>query len=154
VGRERERARRRGFWVQGSVRGVGVGDEGAVVVMVEREVVGAAGVGDEEVVERVVGCGVEVGVVKVSSSVVVMVAHMMGARLMRRMGWRVELFQVLEGSGLWGGSGVWIVGWGMRVLVRDVLDRWRRTSRFWTRWDALCMPRSNNGPLNLKLRGI
>jgi len=124
------------------------------VVMVEREVVGAVGEGDEEVVERGVGSGVEVGVVKVSSSVVVMVAHMMGARLMRRMGWRVDLFQVLGGSGLWGGSGVWIVGWGMRVLVRDVLHRWRRSSRFWTPWDALCMPRSNNGPLKLKLRGI
>ena len=124
------------------------------MVMVEREVVGAVGEGDEEVVERGVGSGVEVGVVKVSSSVVVMVAHMMGARLIRRMGWRVDLFQVLGGSGLWGGSGVSIVGGGMRVLVRDVLDRWRRTSRFWTRWDAVCMPRSNNGPLNLKLRGI
>jgi len=129
------------------------------VVMVEREVVGAVGEGDEEevdeeVVESGVGSGVEVGVVKVSSSVVVMVAHMMGARLIRRMGWRVDLFQVLGGSGLWGGSGVSIVGGGMRVLVRDVLDRWRRTSRFWTRWDAVCMPRSNNGPLNLKLRGI
>jgi len=80
VGRERERAERRGFWVQGSVGGV------LVLVMVEREVVGAAGVGDEEVVERDVGDGVEVGVVKVSSSVVVMVAHMMGGMLMRLVG--------------------------------------------------------------------
>lgn len=94
------RAERTGFWSQGSEGSEGgwVGDEevveGGNEKVGEREVEVGVEVGDVEVErgnekmgEREVGVGVEVGVVKVSSSVVVMVAHvkvalMMGAILM------------------------------------------------------------------------
>ncbi len=72
---------------------------------------------------------------------------------MRSVKWRVELFGGLRERGVLEGRGISFLDLEFSELVRRVLDRRRRSSSSSTSKDALCTPRSDDGPLSLKWWG-
>lgn len=79
---------------------------------------------------------------------------MIGGRLVRLGGWRVELGENWRKGGVLGGSGVLRCRLGDERACEACAGYLRRSSPSLIWKDALCTPRSDDGPPSLKLWGI